>query len=64
MKQYYSIIKSSSITKNKQFSGANILISDRSIPLNKQPFFDFKNIFIISICQDGKLVEGWDIIAI
>ena len=32
--------------------------------LNKQAFFDFKNIFMKSICQDSKLVEGWDIIAI
>ena len=33
--------------------------------LNKQAFFDFKNIFMMMrICQDGKLVKGWDIIAI
>ena len=27
--------------------------------LNKQAFFDFKNIFMMSICQDVKLVKGW-----
>ena len=32
--------------------------------LNEQAFFDFKNIFMMSICQDGKLVKGWDVIAI
>ena len=51
------------IVKKKQFSRTNILISDTSITLNKQAFFDFKNIFMMPICQDGKLVKGWDIIA-
>ena len=31
---------------------------------NKQAFFDFKNIFMMSICEDGKLVKGWDIVII
>ena len=29
--------------------------------LNKQAFFDFNNLLI---CQDGKFIKGWDIIAI
>ena len=32
--------------------------------LNKQAFFDFKNILMMSICQDGKFIKGWDVIAI
>ena len=32
--------------------------------LNKQAFFDFKNILMMSICQDGKFIKGWDIIVI
>ena len=32
--------------------------------LNEQAFFDFKNIFMMFICQDGKIVKGWDVIAI
>ena len=32
--------------------------------LNKEAFFDLKNIFMMSICQDDKLVKGWDIITI
>ena len=27
--------------------------------LNKQAFFNFKNTFMMSICQDDKLVKGW-----
>ena len=52
------------IVKKKQFSRTNILIYDRSVTFNKQAFFDFKNIFMMPICQDGKLVKGMDIIAI
>ena len=50
------------IVKKKQFSRTNILIKDRSITLNKQAFFDFKNILMMFIWQDGKLIEEWDII--
>ena len=32
--------------------------------LNKQAFFDFKNIVMMFICQDGKLVKDWDNFAI
>ena len=67
IKQYYGIIKLLIvlvIVKKKQFSRTNILIQDRSIMLNKQAFFDFKNIIMMSICQDGKLIRGWDNIAI
>ena len=32
--------------------------------LNKQAFFDFKNILMMSICQDGKFIKEWDNIAI
>ena len=32
--------------------------------LNEEAFFDFKKIFMMSICQGGKLVKGWDVIAI
>ena len=66
IKQYFDVIKMFKflvIVKKKQFSRTNILISDTSITLNKQAFFDFKNIFMMPICQDGKLVKGWDIIA-
>ena len=31
--------------------------------LNEQAFFNFKNTFVMSICQDGKLIKGWNIIA-
>ena len=31
--------------------------------LNKQAFFDFKYILMNAICQDGKAIKGWDIIA-
>ena len=67
IKQYYGMIKMFKvlvIVRKKQFSRTNIFIQDRSIMLNKQAFFDFKNIFMMSICQDGKLVKGWDIITI
>ena len=66
IKQYFDVIKMFKflvIVKKKQFSRTNILISDTSITLNKQAFFYFKNIFMMPICQDGKLVKGWDIIA-
>ena len=67
IKQYYVVIKLLKILlilKKKQFSRTNILIQDRSITLNKQAFFDFKNMLIMSICQDGKFIKGWDNIAI
>ena len=60
IKQYYGIIKTFKvlvIVKKKQFSRTNILIYDRYITLNEQAFFDFENIFMMSICQDGKLVK-------
>ena len=65
IKQYYGIIKAFKllvIVKKKQFSRTNILIQDRSIMLNKQSFFDLSNIFMMPLCQDGKLVKGWDVI--
>ena len=49
-KQYYGIIKTFKvliIVIRKQFSQANILIQNRSITLNRQTFFDFKNIFMM-----------------
>ena len=58
IKQYYGVLN------KKRFSRTNIFIYDRSITLNKQAFFDFKNIFMMSICQDVKLVKGWDTITI
>ena len=67
IEHYYGIIKTFKvlvIVKKEQFSRTNILILDRSVTFNKQTFFDFKNIFMMSICQDRKLVKGWDIIAI
>ena len=67
LKQYYGMIKTSKvlvIVEKKQFIKTNSLIQNRSITLTKQAFFDFKNIFMMSICQDSKLVKGWDIIAI
>ena len=63
VKQYYGIIKTFkvlAIVKKKQFTRTNILIYDRFITLNNQAFLDFKNIFMMSICQDGKLVKKWD----
>ena len=65
-KQCHGIIKTFKvlvIVKKKHFSRSNILIWDSSIKLNKQAFFHFKNIFMMTICQDGKLLKGWDIIA-
>ena len=44
------------IVKKKQFS-KTAFIQDRSISFNKQAFFDFKNKFTISICQDGKPIQ-------
>ena len=67
IKQYYGIIKTFKvlvIIKQKQFSRTNILIQDRSVTVNKQAFFDFKSIFIMSICQDSKLVKRWDIVEV
>ena len=66
IKQYCGIklFKVLVILKKKQFSRTNILIQDRSITFNKQAFFDFKNILMLSICQDGKIIKGWDIVAI
>ena len=49
-KQYYGIIKTFKvliIVTRKQFSQANILIQNKSITLNRQTFFDFKNIFMM-----------------
>lgn len=46
------------IVKKEQFSRSIILISNRSIMLSKQAFFDFMNIFIIPLYQDNKLVTG------
>ena len=49
-KQLYGIIKTFKvlvIAKKKQFSRTKILIYDRFVTLNKQAFFDFKNIFMI-----------------
>ena len=57
------MIKVLIIFKKKQFSRTNILIQNMSITLNEQVFFDFKNIFMMSICQDGKVIKGLDIIA-
>ena len=67
IKQYYGIMKLFKvlvIIKKKQFSRTNILIQGRSITLNKHALSDFKNILMMSICQDGKFIKGWDVIAI
>ena len=50
------------IVKKKQFSRTNILIFNSSILL-KGHFLDFKNIFMMPKCQDGKLNKGCNIIA-
>ena len=65
IKQYYSAIKTLKVVivvKGKQFIRTNILIQNMSIMLNHQAFFDFKNVFMIPICQDCKLFKGWDFI--
>ena len=52
MKQFYGIRKLNEnvvIAKKKQLNRTTILISDRSIMFNKQSFFDFKNILMMSI---------------
>ena len=60
IKQYCHMIKTSKVLifiKKKQPSRINILISNRSITLNEQDFFDYKNIFIMTVCQDDTLVK-------
>ena len=42
----------------------HVFISNSSILFNKQPFFDFKNEFVVSVKQNGKLLKRKDIIAI
>ena len=37
------------VVKNRQFSRTRILTQNRSIMLNKQAFFYFKNIFMLFI---------------
>lgn len=43
--------------KKEQCSRTNIIIQNRSITLNKQAFFDFKNIFLMPISQYGGLIS-------
>ena len=50
IKKYHGIIKTFKvlvIVKRKQFSRINILIQNRSITLNKQLFFEIKNILMM-----------------
>ena len=62
IKQYYVIIKLFKVLViEKKY--IYILIYDRSITLTTQAFFGFKNILMMSVCQDGKFIKGWDIIA-
>ena len=58
------MIKKLPIVKKKQFGRANVFIQNRSISFDKQTFFDFKNEFIIPVCQNGKLLRRRDVIAI
>ena len=58
------MIKKLTIVKKKQFSRTNVFIQNRSISFNKQTVFDFKNKFIIPVCQNGKLLKRRDAIAI
>ena len=56
--------KKLTITKKKQFSRTNVFIQNRSILFDKQNFFDFKNEFIILVCQNGKRLKIGHVIAI
>ena len=58
--QYNRNNQSSNYCQKKKFRRFYILIQDMSITLNEKAFFDFKNIFMIPISQDGRLVKGWD----
>ena len=51
------------IVKKKKFSRTNALKHNKFVRLIKQAFLDFKNRFMILICQNAKLFEGWDVIA-
>ena len=53
---YKETIEKLTIVKKKQFC--------RPISFNRQDFFDFKHAFIISVCQNGKILKRRDIIAI
>ena len=61
IKPYYGIIKLFQVLiivkKKKKFSRTIIFIWGSSITLNKEAFLDFKNILLISICQNGKLIK-------
>ena len=65
MKQNYDMLKAFEVlvnVKKKQFSRTNIIIQNRSITLNKQAFFDFKNIFLMPISQySGLISTHWQI---
>ena len=61
---YKETIKKLIIVKKKQFSRTNVFIQNRSISFDKQTFFDFKNEFIIPVCQTSKLLKRRDVIAI
>ena len=58
------MIKKLPIVKKKRFSRTNVFIQNRSISFDKQTFFDFKNEFIIPVCQNGKLLKRRNVIAI
>ena len=60
---YKETIKKLTIVKKKQFSRTNVFIQNRSISFDKQTFFDFKNEFIIPVCQNGKLLKRRFLIA-
>ena len=61
---YKETIKKLTIVKKKQFSRTNVFIQNRSISFDKQTFFDFKNEFIIPVCQTSQLLKRQDVIAI
>ena len=61
---YKETIKKLTTVKKKQFNRINFFIQNRSILFDKQPFFDFMNEFVISVCQNGKPLNRWHVIAI
>ena len=61
---YKENIKILTIAKKKQFSRTTVFLWNRFILFNKQAFFDFKNEIIISICLDGQIFRGCNVIAI
>ena len=61
--QYKKTFKFLVIVKKRQFSRTNALKYNKFVRLIKKAFLDFKNTFMMPICQNAKLFEGWDVIA-